>query len=121
MVDAAIVAGDLHAYRRYLESSKAEWIVAKNGYVTGDTGWFSCRSACYLAAGRPVVVQDTRFGDVLPVGEGICAFRTPDEAADAVREVVGAYARHARAAREIAREYFDSDRVLAQLVEVAMQ
>jgi hypothetical protein len=121
VVDAASVSGDLDAYRRYVESSKAEWSVAKNGYVTGETGWFSCRSACYLAAGRPVVVEDTRFGDVLPVGEGICSFRTPDEAAEAVREVEGGYARHARAAREIAGEYFDSDRVLARLVEEAMR
>lgn len=120
VLDAANVSGDLDAYRRYLESSRGEWSVAKNGYVTGETGWFSCRSACYLAAGRPVVVQDTSFGDVLPVGEGICSFRTLDEAAEAVREVVGGYARHARTAREIAEEYFDSNRVLGRLVEGAM-
>ena len=102
VVDAAAVSGDLDAYRRYVRSSKAEWSVAKNGYVTGETGWFSCRSACYLAAGRPVVVQDTGFRDVLPVGEGVLAFATPEEAADAVRAVEGDYARHSRAARELA-------------------
>jgi hypothetical protein len=121
VVDAASVSGDLDTYRRYLESSKAEWSVAKNGYVTGETGWFSCRSACYLAAGRPVVVEDTRFGDVLPVGEGICSFRTPGEAAEAVHEIEDGYGRHARAAREIAEEYFHSDRVLARLVDEAME
>lgn len=121
VVDAATVSGDLDAYRRYVEFSKAEWSVAKNGYVTGETGWFSCRSACYLAAGRPVVVQDTGFGAVLPVGAGICSFRTPEEAAEAVRAVEGDYARHSRAAREVAVEYFDSKRVLARLVEEAMR
>lgn len=120
VVDAATVSGDLDAYRGYIESSKAEWSVAKNGYVTGETGWFSCRSACYLASGRPVVVQDTGFGGVLPVGDGIRSFRTPEEAADAVHDVVGDYARHSRAAREVAEEYFDSDRVLGRLVEEAM-
>src|SRR5262249_16868518 len=67
-VDSGAVCPDLDSYRQYIESSKAEWSVAKNGYVVGQPGWFSCRSACYLAAGRPVVVQDTGFGAVLPVG-----------------------------------------------------
>src|SRR5262249_28017689 len=91
--------------------------VAKNGYVRGEAGWFSCRSSCYLAAGRPVVVQDTGFGAVLPVGEGILNFRTMEEAEAAIREVEGDYPRHAKAARAIAEEYFDSDKVLTRLIE----
>src|SRR5213593_4432173 len=81
VADAARVCRDLDSYRDYILSSKAEWSVAKNGYVRGHAGWFSCRSACYLAASRPVVVQDTGFSDVLPVGEGLLTFRTVEEAA----------------------------------------
>ena len=76
VVDPNRACAGLDRYRRFVESSRAEWSVAKNGYVVGQPGWFSCRSACYLASGRPVVVQDTGFSDVLPVGEGILAFTT---------------------------------------------
>jgi len=119
-VDAYNVCSDLDSYRHYIASSKAEWSVAKNGYVAGQAGWFSCRSACYLAAGRPVVVQDTGFGAVLPVGEGILTFATVQEAAAAIQAVEQDYTRHAKAARTIAEEYFDSDRVLTRLIEDAM-
>jgi hypothetical protein len=120
VVDAAELCADLDAYRDYVQSSAAEWSVAKNGYVGGQAGWFSCRSACYLAAGRPVVVQDTGFGPVLPVGEGIVPFRTLDGAVAAIQEVEADYVRHAQAARAIADEYFDSDKVLTRLVDEAM-
>jgi hypothetical protein len=120
VVDPAETCSDLDSYRHYIESSKAEWSVAKNGYVLGQPGWFSCRSACYLAAARPVVVQDTGFGAVLPVGEGILSFRTLEEAAAAIEEVETHYLRHARAARAIAEEYFDSDKVLSRLIDDAM-
>jgi hypothetical protein len=119
VVDAGRVCRDVDSYRDYVESSKGEWSVAKNGYVVGRPGWFSCRSACYLAAGRPVVVQDTGFGDVLPTGEGIVAFADEDEAAAALEDVEARYAVHARAARQLAAEYFDSRTVLARLVEEA--
>ncbi len=121
VADAAEMCRDLDGYRSYVESSKAEWSVAKNGYVRGQAGWFSCRSACYLAAGRPVVMQDTGFGAVLPVGEGVLSFRTVEEAAAAIREVEGNYARHAKAARAIAEEYFASDKVLSRLIEEALE
>ena len=120
VAEAAQVCRDLDSYRQYVQSSKGEWSVAKNGYVRGQAGWFSCRSACYLAAGRPVVVQDTGFAPVLPVGEGILSFRTLEEAAAAIREVEGDYARHARAARALAEEYFDSNKVLTRLIEEAL-
>lgn len=120
IVDPGMVCGDLDNYRRFIESSAAEWSVAKNGYFQGQPGWFSERSACYLAAGRPVVVQDTGFPALLPVGEGILPFRTPDEAVAAIQEVEGNYACHASAARAIAEAYFDSDKVLNRLVEEAL-
>jgi hypothetical protein len=120
VADATRICRDLDSYRHYIQTSRAEWSVAKNGYVRGQAGWFSCRSACYLAAGRPVVVQDTGFGPVLPVGEGILTFRTMDEALAAIREVEGNYDRHAKAARALAEEYFASDKVLTRLIEDAM-
>jgi hypothetical protein len=116
IVDAATACAGIDDYRNYIETSKAEWSIAKSGYVVARTGWFSCRSACYLAAGRPVVVQDTAFGAVLPTGEGILKFTTLDDALHAVREIEGNYERHARAAREIAETYFDSDKVLQRLL-----
>jgi hypothetical protein len=120
IVDPLKVCPDLESYRQYIQLSKGEWTVAKNGYVEGRSGWFSGRSACYLAAGRPVVVQDTGFANVIPVGEGILLFTTPEEAADAIKEVTGNYSRHATAARSLAEEYFDSDKVLNNLVRKSM-
>jgi hypothetical protein len=121
VVSPDVVCPDVDSYRDYITSSRGEWSVAKHGYVVGQAGWFSCRSACYLAAGRPVVVQDTGFADVLPVGEGIVAFRTLEEAVAGLAEVESSYARHSRAARAIAEEYFDSTRVLGDLIDRAMQ
>jgi hypothetical protein len=121
VVDAAQACPDLDSYRAYIESSRAEWSVAKNAYVQGRSGWFSERSACYLAAGRPVVVQDTGFSTVLPVGEGIVPFTTLEGAVAAIREVEADYPRHAKAARAIAEEYFDSAKVLTRLLEEAFQ
>jgi hypothetical protein len=119
VVDPDALGLDFEGYREYVESSLAEWSVAKHGYVQGQPGWFSERSACYLAAGRPVVVEDTGFGETLPVGEGLLAFSTVDEAVAAIRAVEADYTRHARAARAIAEAYFDSDVVLAQILEEA--
>jgi hypothetical protein len=120
VVDAMEACCDIDRYREYIQSSKAEWSVAKNGYVLGQPGWFSCRSACYLAAGKPVVAQDTGFSEVLPTGEGILNFKTPDEAAAAIQEVDSNYAKHAAAARAIAEEYFESDKILTRLIEDAL-
>ena len=80
--------------------------MAKNAYVDGKSGWFSCRSACYLAAGRPVIVQDTGFSQVLPVGEGIISFNTLDEAEAGIREVEGNYHRHAKRSARYRRSIF---------------
>jgi hypothetical protein len=120
LVDPRKACSDLDAYRTYIETSKGEWTVAKQGYVIGQAGWFSGRSACYLAAGRPVVVQDTGFAPVIPVGEGVLTFRTLDEAVEAIREVEAHYDRHAAAARGLAEEHFDSAKLLTRLLEGAM-
>jgi hypothetical protein len=111
--------GSLDAYRDYVRTSKAEWSVAKNGYVQGSPGWFSCRSACYLASGRPVVVQNTGFDRVLPVGEGLFSFQTLEEATSSLLEVVANYGKHSIAAREIASEYFGAEKVLGALITAA--
>lgn len=119
VVDSNIQCGDPDGYRNFIETSKGEWSVAKEAYAAHRPGWFSERSACYLAAGRPVVVQDTGFGATLPVGEGIVAFRTFEGAVDGLRSVDASYGRHSRAAREIAEEYFDSSIVLENLIDQA--
>lgn len=115
IVDPADVCSDLDSYRRYVATSRGEWSIAKHGYVAGAPGWFSCRSACYLAAGRPVVVEDTGSASI-PTGEGVVTFSTPQEAVEGLRAVDSDIRRHARAAREIAGEYFDSARVLGDLL-----
>lgn len=120
VVDPGEVCPDWESYRSYIRRSKGEWSVAKNGYVKGQPGWFSCRSACYMAAGRPVIVQDTGFGSVIPTGMGLISFETVEEAARAIRTVESDYERHAEAAREIARAYFRADQVLEDLIERAL-
>jgi hypothetical protein len=120
IASAREVAGDLDSYRSYIETSMAEWSVSKHGYVVGQPAWFSCRSACYLAAGRPVVVENTGIDRTLPVGQGILSFSDLDSAVAAVEEVSANYDRHASAAHDISRTWFDSDRVLEALVAEAM-
>jgi hypothetical protein len=107
---------DPDEYRAYVARSKGEFTVAKDQNVRLRTGWFSDRSATYLAAGRPVITQDTGFGDVLPTGEGLFAFSTLDEAAHAVERIDADYDRHRRAARRVARECFAHDVVLPRLL-----
>lgn len=103
-------------YRRFVRSSKAEFGFAKSGYVVSRCGWFSDRSACYLASGRPVVAQETGFGEHLPTGAGLFAFETASEVVEHIRTLNADYARHARAARAVAAEFFDSDKVLPRLL-----
>lgn len=104
-------------YRAFVEGSRGEFAVAKNVYVATGSGWFSCRSVCYLAAGRPVVLQDTGYADLLPTGCGLLPFRDLDGAAAAVAAVERDYAAHAAAARALAREHFAAERVLGELLE----
>ena len=117
LVDPASVAGTPDAYRTFIQRSKGEIGVAKSGYVESQCGWFSDRSVCYLASGRPVVAQNTGFDRRLPVGDGLFAFRTLEEAAAAIDAAGGDYERHCRCAREIAEAYFSSDVVLGALLE----
>ena len=114
------VAAEPDGFRDYVRGSGAEFSVAQGIYVETRSGWFSDRSTRYLASGRPVLVQETGFSQHIPVGEGLLAFTTPDEAAAAARAIVGDYDRHARAARAVAEEHFDSDKVLAELLEQAL-
>lgn len=115
--DSGEVSATAADYRRYVSSSRAEFSVAKNLYVATRSGWFSCRSSCYLAAGRPVVLQDTGFSKVVATGQGLLTFTTVEEAAAAVSEVEDNYAVHQKAARDIAARYFSSDVVLTDLLE----
>jgi GT2 family glycosyltransferase len=108
---------DTDAYRDYIVASRGEFSVAKDQNVRLRTGWFSDRSATYLAAARPVVCQDTGFGNVLPTGEGLFAFSTLDEAVAAIEAINSNYGRHCRAAGEIARDYFAHDVVLGRLLD----
>jgi hypothetical protein len=107
---------DYTTYHEFLSHSKGEWSIAKNGYVTSHSGWFSCRSACYLAAGKPVVVQDTGWSDHLPSGDGAIAFSTPEEAAKALDLINKNYNHHSAAARAYAETHFDAARVCEDLI-----
>jgi hypothetical protein len=120
LVDPNDVCPDVDSLRTYTETSMGEWSVAKGGYVLGQSGWFSERSARYLAAGRPVVVQDTGFSKLFPMGEGILPFNNMEEALEGIRAVEADYPRQSKAARALAEEYFDSDKVLPRLIESAM-
>jgi len=119
--DGYEVSADPWSYRDYLARSTGEWSVAKRAYVAGRTGWFSGRTACYLALGVPAVVQETGFSRTLPTGEGLFAFESPEEAVEGIRRIAEAPERHARAALELAREYFDARKVLPRLLEDAFR
>jgi len=106
-------------YLRYIQRSKGEFTVAKDQYVRLNTGWFSDRSACYLAAGRPVITQQTGFTKFYGGDAGLFAFSTMDEIVEAVRQVNADYTKHSRVAREIAIEFFEAEKVLRQLLERA--
>jgi hypothetical protein len=116
LLDPREVAGNAADYRRFIQGSSGEFGVAKSGYVVSRSGWFSDRSACYLASGRPVVAQDTGFARHLPAGEGLLAFDTTEAAVSGMGAVARDYARHSRAARHLAETYFDSDKVLGRLL-----
>lgn len=116
LVDPRAEAADPSSYRDFIQRSGAELSVAKNMYVDTRSGWFSDRSACYLASGKPVLAQDTGFGTALPTGAGLLSFATFEEAAGGVEEISSDRKRHARAAREIAEEYLASDRVLGHML-----
>lgn len=107
---------DFDAYVRYIRASGAEWTVAKDQYVRLKTGWFSDRSACYLAAGRPVITQDTGFGRFIPTGAGLFAFRSLAEIRTAAEAIAGDYEKHSRKATELASEYFAAEKVVGEML-----
>jgi hypothetical protein len=119
LVEPQEVVPDHLTYRAFLQGSAGEWSVAKHGYVAGQTGWFSCRSACYLALGRPVVVEETGWTRHLPSGEGALAFRDAAEAAEGMARVRSDYSAHAQAARKMAVEFFDAKKVCQELLRAA--
>src|SRR5207249_6202666 len=116
LVDPAPISRDLDRYREFIRGSRGEFTVAKDIYVRPRSGWFSDRSVCYLAAGRPVVTQDTGFGKFVPTGQGLLAYSTMEEAVDALARVNRDYAAHGAAARRVAAEHFGAEPVLRRLL-----
>jgi hypothetical protein len=118
-VDAMSVSRTPAAYRDFIHHSKAEFGVAKHTYVATRSGWFSDRTECYLAAGRPALVQDTGWTDHLPSGRGLLAFATLDDALAGIDDLNRHYEQHAKAAADLASAYFDSTTLLTRLIEQA--
>jgi hypothetical protein len=117
LLDPMEIASTPNAYQRFIQGSKAEFGLVQQGCIVAPCGWFSDRSVCYLASGRPVIAQDTGFARWLPTGEGVFAFADEEGAVAAIDALNADYARHARAARELAEEHFDSDKVLSRVLE----
>ncbi len=103
-------------YQQYIQQSKGEWSIAKHGYVTSNSGWFSERTAAYLASGKPVVVQDTGFSNFIETGKGLHCFLNTEEAIMAIEAINEDYKSHCNSARAIAENYFNSDTVLSSLL-----
>jgi hypothetical protein len=116
LVEPEAVAGTCAAYQAYIQGSRAEFCVAQNMYVATRSGWLSDRSLCYLASGKPVLAQDTGFGDRYPVGEGLIPFSTLEDAAVGVEEIERNYERHSRAARALSEEFFDAATVVPRML-----
>ncbi|GGD65766.1 hypothetical protein [Croceicoccus mobilis] len=119
LLDPAKTVPDAQSYHDFILQSAGEISVAKHAYVASRSGWFSCRTACYLAASRPAVVQDTGWSRYVPPGDGLYAFSTREEAIEHTRRIGSDLPRHARAARALAHEHFDASLVLSQMIERA--
>jgi len=119
LVDPRPISADVENYRAYVERARGEFTVAKDIYVRPRSGWFSDRSVCFLAAGKPVITQETGFSERIPSGNGLLAFTTAEEAVEAVRAVEADWAAHARAARALAAEHFAAERVLGAMLQAA--
>src|SRR6266540_2241266 len=117
--DSVELSRDANRYRDYISQSRGEFTVARDQYVRPRTGWFSDRSACYLAAGRPVITQETGFSNFLPNGRGLFGFSTTEDVLTAIDAVESDYEGHCRAARDIAREHFAAERVVGSLMQRA--
>lgn len=119
IVDGYEKSSTMDVYRTYLSSSRGEWSIAKDAYVASRSGWFSTRSAAYLALGKPVVVKDTGFRKYYPVGEGLCVFTCPDDVVAAIEAIESNYRFHCEASRQIAEREFAAERVLSRLLQYA--
>lgn len=119
LVSPLEVTRTIPAYRKFIAESRADFGIAKHAYVASRSGWFSDRSTCYLASGRPVLHQDTGFDEWLPTGEGVLKFSDVNDVVECLRSLDLDYERHARAARRIAEEYFEASTVLGQMLESA--
>ncbi len=117
--DSIEISRGIDRYRGYIQQARAEFTVARDQYVRPNTGWFSDRSACYLAAGRPVITQETGFSNILPTGKGLFGFNNLDDILRAVDCIERDYEGNCRAARAIAAEYFAADKVMASLMDRA--
>ena len=119
IIDAVAASIDPFAYRSFIQASRAELGFAKAMYVETHSGWFSDRTQCYLASGRPALVRDTGFSQILPCGEGLIAFSNEQEILDGMEEIERDYALHCRQARELAETYFSAEKVLRNLLQTA--
>ena len=111
------ICSTIQSYKKYIQSSIGEWSVAKNCYVKSNSGWFSERSAAYLASGRPVLLQETGYSKWLPTGNGVLAFENLNEAVEGIENVSNNYEIHCKEARSISIEYFNSEKVLRELIQ----
>ena len=118
ILDPYLYAADPMSYREFIQTCRAEFSVAKHGYVKSNSGWISDRTACFLASGKPALVQSTGFESHIPTGRGLLTFRTIDEAMAGLREINANYLDHCRAARRLAEEYFDSSIVLSNVLDI---
>jgi hypothetical protein len=119
LADPLKVTATIDAYKRFIAGSRADFGIAKHAYVASRSGWFSDRSTCYLASGRPVLHQDTGFTDWLPSEEGVLAFSDVDDVLEALKCLDADYGRHAQAARRIAEEYFEAATVIGRMLDDA--
>jgi hypothetical protein len=117
LLDPLQVANTPANYSHFIRVSKGEFGIAKSGYVASRSGWFSDRSVCYLASGKPVIAQETGFSRYIPTGEGLFSFETKEDVLDAIDAINADYLHHSKTARAIAEDYFDSDKVLARLLQ----
>ena len=118
-VDSIEISRDVDRYCQYIQNSRGEFTVARDQYVRPKTGWFSDRTACYLAAGRPVITQETGFSKFIPSGKGLFGFTNMDDILKALDAIESDYEGNCRAAREIAAEYFEAEKVIRTLLDVA--
>jgi len=120
VVDGHEASRSPEIYREFIQSSKGEFSVAKNCYVKMRSGWFSDRSSCYLASGKPVILQDTALADCIPTGSGIVLFHDLPSAVQAIEDVADNYSRHAADARKLAEEHLATEYVLPKFIERSM-